>query len=85
MRRSKWIEWNLRKIEAHNLSASEVEEAFDRVYELQRRGDGSFRMFAETISGRRIWVVWRYDKEEEKALDVMETLEEDVIFVIMAY
>ena len=61
MRRFTWIEWNLRKIDAHALSADEVEAAFDRVFGLQKRRDGSFQMFAEVPSGRRIWVIWRYD------------------------
>jgi hypothetical protein len=54
MRQLKWIEWNLQKIDAHNLSTEEVEAAFERVYQLQERKDGSFKMFAETPSGRRI-------------------------------
>ena len=41
MRRFKWIEWNLQKIAAHALSADEVEAAFDRVFSLQERSDGS--------------------------------------------
>lgn len=41
MRQFKWIEWNLRKIDAHGLSAEEVEAAFDRVLDLQQRKDGS--------------------------------------------
>ncbi len=49
MRRFKWIEWNLQKIAAHGLSAEEVEAAFDRVYQLDERRDGSFRMFAGAI------------------------------------
>jgi len=58
MRRFTWIEWNLQKIAAHGLSAEEVEAAFERVYQLDERRDGSFRMFAEVPSGRRIWVIW---------------------------
>ncbi|MGP0065716.1 MAG: hypothetical protein ACLQGP_19190 [Isosphaeraceae bacterium] len=54
MRQFKWIEWKLRKIDAHGLSATEVESSFDRVFSLQERRDGSFRMFAATPSGRRI-------------------------------
>lgn len=42
-RRFKWIEWNLAKIEAHRLSADEVEAAFDQVARLERRRDGSYR------------------------------------------
>jgi uncharacterized DUF497 family protein len=46
MRRFKWIEWNRQKINAHGLSVAEVEAAFDAVFDLQRREDGSFQMFA---------------------------------------
>ena len=46
MKRFKWIEWNLQKIVAHGLSAEEVEAAFERVYQLDERRDGSFRMSA---------------------------------------
>ena len=59
MRQFKWIEWNLQKIDNHALSAEEVEAAFDRAFSLQERDDGSFEMFAETPSGRQIWVIWR--------------------------
>ena len=57
MRQFKWIKWNLQKIDAHALSAEEVEAAFDRILSLQERKDGSFQMFAATPSGRRIWVI----------------------------
>ncbi len=53
MRQFKWIEWNLRKIDAHGLSAEEVEASFDRVFSFQERKDRSFRMFAATPSRRR--------------------------------
>lgn len=59
MRRFKWIEWNRSKIAAHSLSQAEVEAAFDRVFKLEERRDGSFEMFAEIPSGRRVWVIWR--------------------------
>ena len=85
MRRFKWIEWNLQKIAAHHLSAEEVEAAFERVYQLQERSDGSFQMYAEVPSGRRIWVIWRYDREEDQIPDVFGELEEAPIFVITAY
>ena len=65
MRRFNWIDWNLRKIEAHALSPEEIEAAFDRVLRLENRRDGSFQMYAEVPSGRRVWIVWRYDREEE--------------------
>jgi hypothetical protein len=85
MRRFKWIEWNLAKIDAHALSPEEVEAAFDRVFHLQERKDGSYQMFAETPSGRRIWVIWRYDREDDEIPDVFGDLGEVPIFVITAY
>src|SRR3954452_16830261 len=77
MRQFKWIEWNLQKIDAHGLSAEEVEAAFDRVFSLQERRDGSFQMFAATPSGRRIWVIWRYDREEDAVPDIFGELGEE--------
>lgn len=85
MRQFKWIEWNLQKIAVHNLSAEEVEAAFDRVLDLKERKDGSFQMFAQTTSGRQIWVIWRYDREEDEIPDVFGELGEVPIFVITAY
>jgi hypothetical protein len=85
MRQFKWIEWNLQKIDAHGLSADEVEAAFDRVLVLQERPDDSFQMFAETPSGRRIWVIWRYDREADEIPDVFGELGELPILVITAY
>jgi hypothetical protein len=85
MRRFNWIEWNLAKIEAHALSTSDVEAAFDRVFSLEERSDGSYQMFAETPSGRRIWVIWRYDREDDEIPDVFGELDELPIFVITAY
>jgi len=85
MRHFKWIEWNLQKIDAHGLSAEEVEAAFNNVFSLQERKDGSFQMFAETPSGRRIWVIWRYDREDDEVPDVFGELEDEPIFVITAY
>jgi hypothetical protein len=85
MRRFKWIEWNLQKIDAHGLSAEEVEAAFDQVFRLQERRDGSFQMFASTPSGRKIWVIWRYDQEDDEIPDVFGDLGEAPIFVITAY
>jgi len=85
MRQFKWIDWNLSKITAHGLSAAEVESAFERVFHLQSRADGSFEMFAAIPSGRRIWVIWRYDREEDQVSDVFAELEDTAIFVITAY
>jgi hypothetical protein len=85
MRRFTWIEWNLQKIDAHGLSVQEVEGAFDRVFHLQERKDGSYQMFAMAPSGRRIWVIWRYDREDGEIPDVFGELGEEPVFVITAY
>jgi len=85
MRRFKWIEWNRGKIAAHSLSQEEVEAAFDRVFTLEQRRDGSYEMFAEVPSGRRIWVIWRYDRETGEIPDILAELEDASIFVITAY
>ena len=85
MRRFKWIEWNVEKIDAHGLSAEEVEAAFDCVFSLDERKDGSYQMFAQTRSGRRIWVIWRYDREDDETPGVFGDLGETPIFVITAY
>ena len=85
MRRFKWIEWNLRKIAAHSLSEEEVEAAFDRVYKIEERRDGSFQMYAEVPSGRQIWVIWRYDREDDEIPDVFGDVDDTPIFVITAY
>jgi hypothetical protein len=85
IRRFKWIEWDLSKLAAHGLSANEVEAAFDRVYQLRERSDGSFQMFAETPSGRRIWVIWRPDRLDDEFPDIMTELDDERIFVITAY
>lgn len=84
MRQFKWVDWNIAKIAAHSLSSDEVEAAFDRVYDLKQRSDGSFQMLAETPSGRRIWVIWRYDREEQIP-DVFDDVNDPPIFVITAH
>jgi hypothetical protein len=85
MRQFNWIEWNLQKIDAHALSPEAVEAAFDKVLDLQERRDGSFQMFAETPSGRRIWVIWRYDREGDEIPDIFGEQGDAPIFVITAY
>ena len=84
MRRFKWIDWNLGKIDAHALSAQEVEGSFNRVVSLQERIDGSFKMLATAPSGRRIWVIWRYNEGVEMP-DILDDLDDPSIFVITAY
>ena len=85
MRRFKWIEWNLQKIAAHGLADAEVEAAFDRVLSLRERRDGSFEMYAATLAGRRIWVIWRYDREDDDVPDILDDMDDAPIFVITAY
>lgn len=84
-RRFKWTEWNLSKIHAHGLSAGDVEAAFNRVASLKERRDSSFRMLAKTPSGRRIWVIWRYDREDDEIPNVLSELGGPRIFAITAY
>jgi hypothetical protein len=67
------------------ISAEDVEVAFDRVFHIEERKDGSYQMFAEIPSGRRIWVIWRYDREDNEIPDVFGDLSEAPIFVITAY
>jgi hypothetical protein len=85
MRQFKWIEWNLQKIEAHALTVHEVEIAFNRVFSLRERTDGSYEMYAETPAGRRIWVIWRYDEENSELPDIFGDVVKPPIFVITAY
>lgn len=85
MRRFKGIEWNVGKIDAHGLSADEVEAAFNRVLSLQERSDGSFQMFAEIPSGRGVWIIWRYDRDVDEAPDVFGEIGDAPIFVVTAY
>ena len=42
-------------------------------------------MYAEIPSGRRIWVIWRFDREENEIPDVFGELGGLTIFVITAY
>jgi hypothetical protein len=85
MRRFKWIDWNLAKIAAHALAPDEVEAAFDRVFSLTERRDGSFQMYAQVPSGRRIWVIWRYDRDPDEIPGVFGDLPDAPVFVITAY
>jgi hypothetical protein len=79
----KWIDWNVDKIAAHNLSAAEVEAAFEnRIGSPKERADGSYVTSGRTASGREVQVIWRYD-EEFDALEEGQVV--SVIFVITAY
>jgi hypothetical protein len=85
MRRFKWIDWNLHKIEAHGLSREEVEAAFNHIHDFCKRDDESAEMYAETPSGRRIWIAWRYDREDDEVPDIFGERLEPAFFVITAY
>ena len=84
MRRFKWIDWNLQKIATHGLSAAEVEAAFGRAATVQSRSDGSFRMTATTPSGRRIVVIWRYDRGGVEP-NIFADIDDVPTFVITAF
>jgi len=85
MRRFKWTDGNLSRIEAHDLSVEAVEAALDRVFSLKERRDGSFPRFATTPTGRRVWVIWRNDTIDDLLPDVFDEFETAPIFVITAY
>ena len=85
VRKFKWIEWNLQKIESHALSREDVEAAFNCVLKMERRRDGSFQMLAETPAGRLIWVIWRFDRNQTEMPDVFGDPEPISIFVLTAY
>jgi hypothetical protein len=85
MRGFKWIEWNLLKISSHGLGSEEVESAFDRVLQIEERVDGSYQMYAELPSGKRIWVIWRYDRDDDEIPDVFGDVDSRLIFVITAF
>ena len=42
-------------------------------------------MFAQTPSGRRVWVIWRWERDDPEVPDVFGELEEVPVFVITAY
>jgi hypothetical protein len=85
MRTFKWIDWNIAKVAAHGLSPEDVEAAFQGVLSMQERRDGSFEMYAELPSGRRIWVIWRFDREDGHVPDIFGDPNEPAVFVITAY
>jgi hypothetical protein len=52
---------------------------------MESRRDGSYRMLAEIPSGRRVWVIWRYDRESDEIPDIFGEVDVAAIFVITAY
>jgi hypothetical protein len=75
-----WIDWNLRKIANHALSADEVEHAWrnGRVVRTGRHPvNGPYtETGGQCPSGRVIRIVWRYDVDVDG---------ETKVFVITAY
>jgi len=61
-----WIDWNLNKIDAHGLSADEVEFAWHNRRDIGRENDPVHGPSRESIgacpSGRAITIVWRYNQ-----------------------
>jgi len=74
-----WIEFNLQKIDNHNLSADEVEHAWHQRIDLKKRTHPQHGTYWESIgecpSGRRIKIIWRYNQLDD----------EKQVFVITAY
>jgi hypothetical protein len=58
---------------------------YENVFSLEERDDDSFQMFAATPSGRRICVIWRYDRDDNQIPDVFGDLDDLPFFVITAY
>ena len=42
-------------------------------------------MYAEIRSGRRIWVIWRFDCEDDEIPNIFGEVDDAAIFVITAY
>jgi hypothetical protein len=74
-----WIEWNLQKIDNHNLSADEVEFAWQRRVDVKKRTHPVHGQYCESLgecpSGRMIRIIWRYNQEGDRNL----------VFVITAF
>ena len=75
-----WIDWNLRKNDAHALSSDEVEFAWHNgkvVFSGSHPVNGPYSESEGTCpSGRVIRIVWRYDVDRDG---------ETMVFVITAY
>lgn len=74
-----WIEFNLRKIDAHALSAEEVESAWRDRRDLKRGQHPEHGPYTvsrgECPSGRRITIVWRWN----------DGVDQKQVFVVTAY
>jgi hypothetical protein len=74
-----WIDWNLQKIENHNLSAEEVEFAWSNGRDVKKQthpvNGVCWERIGECPSGRIIRIVWRWNEVDDGKK----------IFVITAY
>jgi hypothetical protein len=72
-----WIDWNLAKIDAHALSADEVEFAWHHRVDAGRwdEPEPGVESYGRLPSGRWAKIIWRYNGIGD----------EDLIFVITAY
>ena len=74
-----WIEFNLQKIDNHNLSPEEVEFAWHQRTDLHERNHPQQGLYMESVgacpSGRMITMIWRYN----------QVVDREVVFVITAY
>ena len=75
-----WIDWNLQKIDAHNLASEEVEFAWRGRRDLRKGTHPIHGDYTESAgrcpSGRVISIVWRYNEGDDGV---------PVVFVITAY
>jgi hypothetical protein len=74
-----WIDWNLQKIDDHNLSPEEVETAWENRVDVKKRTHPVQGPYFESLgpcpSGRIIRMIWRYNHQGDR----------DLVFVITAY
>ena len=72
-----WIDWNLAKIDAHGLSAAEVEHAWANRRDVARRDDPEPGVIAYGTlpNGRPVKIVWRWNGLGDA----------DLVFVVTAY
>lgn len=72
-----WLDWNLAKIDAHALSADEVEFAWRNRFDADRwdEPEPGVASYGRAPNGRWVKIVWRYNAIGD----------EDLVFIITAY
>lgn len=72
-----WIDWNLAKIDAHGLSATEVEFAWHNRADVRQwdTPEPGTESYANLPSGRPVKIIWRYNGIGDA----------DLVFVVTAY